>query len=510
MRSIQFRRNITIIASTVFTVILLYLVYTQVYMKSREEQLVQTRFRVLDQMGENMKAKVQSYMTNAENYDKSMSQALKELDALKSKLAVMSLIKEVQKKYVSPDVEKLSEKIKLKQDSINNDNKVYNQDLKVIRIINENRSNLDRSDSEVVEIINPIAVRNDSIIFNTRSMELYLPGEFLLKNIERSDVFEKSIIIGEESVIFCSFSRDLKLVINDLSGNVKSEKNLSFTGPGKSDTLFLPVNNELKAVTLHSNRCYQITLSDGDYKLFLKPVRIGTLDWFICGLVNDRDFQREKHSIAPWFIIILSLMLLLIMLSLPFVKLRVMARTEMLGTGTIIFAGFAFLLGASFLVHFLFFQAYNLSRLKDSNEKIISLATEISDTLKQEMKLINNQITAVDNLLNKYSKPVDGLYETDILNKKEWNTSQYPFFDYIFLLDKGGNQTALVTPFSAKEKLINYAYRDYYKFHNEWYWPFPETTKNKKFRMESIVSTTSGDYKAAFSRPSDSNPNIIV
>ena len=68
MKSIQFRRNLTIIVSTLIAVIFLYFLYAQVYMKNREEQMIQTRFRVLDQMGENLVAKIESYQSNAEIY----------------------------------------------------------------------------------------------------------------------------------------------------------------------------------------------------------------------------------------------------------------------------------------------------------------------------------------------------------------------------------------------------------------------------------------------------------
>ena len=90
MKSIQLKRNITIIFSTFFAVLVVYLIYTQVYTKNREDHLIQTRFRVLDQMGENLKAKVESYQTNAINLDGAIAADLEKNDKLKAEYDVLS------------------------------------------------------------------------------------------------------------------------------------------------------------------------------------------------------------------------------------------------------------------------------------------------------------------------------------------------------------------------------------------------------------------------------------
>jgi hypothetical protein len=103
------------------------------------------------------------------------------------------------------------------------------------------------------------------------------------------------------------------------------------------------------------------------------------------------------------------------------------------------------------------------------------------------------------------------LYITDIFDSSETvNYDYYKFYDYIFWLNNTGKAIAQITPFSVKEKLVSYAERDYFKKKSEWQWQFPEYGKVKRFRMESIVSSTSGEYKVAFSKPSESGPSAIV
>ncbi len=323
MKSIQFRRNITIILSTLVAVILLYFLYTQVYTKIREENLIQTRFRVLDQMGENLRAKVDSYRKNAENFAGTVIHS-KNVISTTGVFAKEQAIETSRSAY----------------------NSVYNEDLNFIKSVLK-----DTLES------NNFSIRNDSVIFSSNGLQFYLPGEFLLKNIERKDIFAKSLIINDSSILYCSFSKDLKLAFINSAREEKKGKSLGLISSGRSDTLYLPVKGKLNAATIQDNRCYDIILSDGPYKLFLKPVKIDQYELFLGGLVKKTDFQREKQSIAPWMIIILSLVLLLIILSLPFVQLKVMSFTETLGTKTVVFSALALLLGTSFLIFYIFFRS---------------------------------------------------------------------------------------------------------------------------------------------------------
>ena len=125
--------------------------------------------------------------------------------------------------------------------------------------------------------------------------------------------------------------------------------------------------------------------------------------------------------------------------------------------------------------------------------------------------MINQQLYDVDIKYQADSRSKPEINEPNILSPdSKWNINQYPYFDYVIWLDKSGMAIGEITPFSAKENLIDYSYRDYFKLKDEWYWPYSDNEKNKKFRMESIVSVTSGDYKAAFSRPTNSAPAKVI
>lgn len=366
----QFKRSLTIILGVLFAIILMYLWYTQFYIKSREKQLIETHYRVLDQVGENLKARIFSYIKNARNLQKAMEENDREIDSLNLKKNQFETLKGNDAVAGPSFVDSLNsyeEKIKIKIEFYNNYTKVYNADFKNIK-------HVDKMTGDTV------FVRKDSLVIAIKDYLFFVPLEFLLKNIDRKDIFENSIILDTSSIIYSSFARDIRLDFIKSENVGKNQKGGFFNiSPEITiDTLYLPGSGSKKAATIHGSRSYNITLSDGNFKLFLKPVRIEDLNWFIGGLVDQKDFQRSVRSIAPGFIIILSIVLLLVMVSLPFVKLKVMSKTEMLGTGTVVYAGLAFFLGASFLILFLFFKAYNLSSLKETDEKLVALSDTIS------------------------------------------------------------------------------------------------------------------------------------
>ncbi len=124
------------------------------------------------------------------------------------------------------------------------------------------------------------------------------------------------------------------------------------------------------------------------------------------------------------------------------------------------------------------------------------------------MESVYRQLDQTDGQFLKYSS--GSINITDVLTTlTPMKPSHYKYFDYIFWLNTNGKQIAQISPFSKQEELINLSDRDYFKYSDEWFWPYDVINGKNRFRMESIMSVKSGDYKAAFSRPSYS-PGLII
>jgi hypothetical protein len=476
MNFLRLNTNMKIILGVVISVFAIYLLYSQVYTRNREENMIQTRFRVLDNMGENVKAKMKSYLKNAQTY-----------------------YSEVYKENASDP-----KQVNIK-DTISKYSNTYNADLIYYKTVKDSS--------------NRIVVRQDSLFFNCRNLEFYLPNDIILKNIERPDDFDHTLIIAEGNILYCSSLMDLKLIFIDSPKKESTEKGFHFIPPGGSDTLFLPLKGNIKSATIQTDRCYDIKLSDGRYKLFLKPIKIDQEEWFIGGLVRKASFDRDKQSIPPWLIIALSLTFVLILLSLPFVKLWVMSKTELVGKSTIFHIALSLLVGFTFVIFYLFFQQHYFARSNQRIRNLKQLSGQISDSIAGELQQIQGVLDNVDRTL--YAKRAlnnDTIQFTNVLgDTADWKIARYPYFDYIYWLDSTGMQVAEITPFSFNEKLSKYDFRNYFKNYDQWYANFqledtspyriPDTVK---FYMESIVSVTSGDYKVAYSTASRFEKQRIV
>ena len=495
MKSIKFSRNLTIILSTIIALFLLYFLYVQVYTKNREEKLIQTRFRVLDQMGDNLKTKINSYRQNATSYWRQAKESVEKNDLLINNLE--------EKEWVTKTIQKTFDEYK----TVLNQELEYSPDPK--RTLSKKLS-----DSTV-----QIKIVNNSMFIHCGPLPFYLSNENLMKNIERPDVFTKSLVlvIDDTKNVFCSLGDDVTISFVDQPKGGRQGLGLSLISRKTSDTLLIPVKGEMKSALIRSSNCYDIVLADGAYKLFIKSVKVNDLSWFIGGMVRSSDFQREKQSIAPWFIILLSLALLLIILSLPFVKLRVLSQTEMLQRSTMFQVAVSLLLGVSFLVFCLFFQAHYLSRINDTDSDLGQLSDSLSSKLNEELRQIYNVVSMTDSMMFEKSKQDSLVNVANVLLDPEWKTDPYPYFDYIFRLDPTGWQVAQISPFANAGSLQDLSFRDYFKKYDEWAWSFedtgnatPKVPENLKFRMESIVSVTGGDYKVAFATGSKSPNSRIV
>lgn len=531
MKSIRLNTNIKVILAVVISFFLLYLLYSQVYIRNREEDMIQTRFRVLDNMGENVKAKMGSYRKNADTY---YEQVIKSVDKnIGQDTQVVCFTKSISNdsiKLICSDLK--NDKINQKKffigicipDTIKEYSKTYNPDLKYKRWIIYKKDSIskffeyykNRKDILVYKTweanpYNTLVVKDDSVLIVSGSLEFYLPPELIVKNIERPDVFDQTLLIAENKVLYNSSQKDLKLIKVQAKVNEGSDRSFHFIPESGSDTFYLPINEDLQSVTIHTDKCYNIKLSDGKYRLFLKPIKVGQNDWFIGGLVNTAKFDREKHSIPTWMIILLSLAFVIILLSLPFVKLWAMSKTELLGKSTIFHVALALLVGFTFIVFYFFFQQHYFARSGNRNRELKDLSKNINNSLNAELQKIYQVVRHVDDSmtarvnLEKKITPINNIFS----HTNSWKITQYPYFDYIYWLDTTGMQKYEITPFSNLEQLQKYDFRDYFKKYNEWYanLRMPDTSRyripgNVKFYMESIVSVTSGDYKVAYSTES--------
>ena len=511
--------NFWIIIGTITFLILSYFFYLEYYVAAKESRIISTRFRVLDQLGDNITAKIESYNSNALQLEQKIRA---EVDLLKSQLDTPKkaypkeiIVAWLFKRLVKGDYQKSWE--------------FLNKDLQVIDYKldnggpggttdsgNNENTKLSKTETDKFFYLKPLRVETISKakgVTETFYDSLLVRTEYskLLGGLSRDDVFDEMFIIRGGNIVFSTLKSDLLIAQSDTpftfqEESATKEESLEKSGPKSS----LPGR-------ILSGEYSDITVSNKAYKLFFKPVKVEGENWYLGGLMEAGNFNAAGRSIAPWVIVILTLLLIVIVLSLPLIKLKVISKTEHLKTETIINSALSILFGASVLALILLYISQNSSHKQNTDTRLKRLSAAIDSSFTEE---ITNAFAQLKEFDLHHNKLVPGSNKTEddkpifdeILNQPIDNLgfpSIYPFADYIFWMNKKGVQTAYFTPFvDEKGEMTDLSSRDYFKYKDKWFFP-PDP--NEKFRLQSIFSITSGNHKVAIAtRSSDTNSPVIA
>ena len=512
--------NFWIIIGTLAFLILSYFFYLEYYVANKESKIISTRFRVLDQLGDNLTAKIKSYNSNAFQMEQKIRA---EVDLLKKQLSDGGYDDFSNEEIVAYVFDGLvTGRYKGLWEFLNKDLQVIDYKLdyggtgdKLDPVYIEN-TKLSKTETDKFFYLKPLSVKTESTVDGDTetfydSVLVRTEYEKLVKGLTRDDVFDEIFIIRGGEIIFTTLKSDLLIAKSDISftyGELQKpeeSKGLNSTGPKSS----LPGR-------ILSGEYTDITISNKAYKLFFKPVKVEGEYWYLGGLMEAGNFNAAGRSIPPWVIVLLSLLLILIVLGLPLVKLKVISKTEHLKTGTIINSALSILFGAAVLALISLYISQNTSHLKNTDIRLKQLSDTIESSFTEE---ITNAYAQLEEFDSHHKELVpDSFKVTDtqsifdeILDRGEDSLgfpSIYPFSDYIFWMNNKGVQTAYFTPFfDEKGEMTNLSSRDYFKHKDEWFFP-PDTTK--KFRLQSIFSITSGNHKVALSTSTADPDNPVV
>jgi hypothetical protein len=514
--------NFWIIAGTLTFFILSYFIYLKSYVPNQESKIISTRFRVLDQMGDNINAKIKSYNDNVISLANKIQDTV---NGLKNRFETYGYL--FPEEQIVPYILKGFKEGKY-QDFLNKDLKVIDYKLDKggagypNNAVTPQGSELEKSETDNFYYFKPIAIKTVSTVHDTTetyndSVLVRVSYQNILNGLTRNDVFDGMFIIRNGEFIFSTLNSDM--LIQKVSG-YQGLFELLFTNqelpkPAEGAELSKSGPEFSLPQRIVSGKYSDITISNKDYKLFFKPIKVEEEYWFLAGLMEVPNFNVAGRSIPQRVIIILSLFLILIVLGVPLIKLKVISKTEHLKTGSIINSALAILFGSSVITLFLLYVSQDLSRIQNSDRQLIKFSSTIESSFTEEIDSAYRQLKKTDHAYERFNFGINSPGHRDqiisnILNLGKDNLafpSIYPFADYIFWADKKGLQSASLSPFIGKTPMTNVGTREYYNKKDEWFFPLDST---KKFRLESILSNTSGDHKAAISTISDSSNNPVV
>lgn len=479
MKNKQLSRSIFIICGTLLVFALGYYLYIEVYTKGKEAHIIATKSRILEQMSQNLKDKVKSMESNAAEYAVYLM-TLAEAQNLPEKEFINMLKQKKDINYFNPDLEYVIDSEHGYKYKVPKDSKP--------KVKSEAKSDF---------LYFQVEIGGKT---KKKKLDFRANYESLMTGFMQRNIFNEYILIIDDTIIFSSLPGKPNLVFTNPEKDQSQGAESGFRKSSSPGNLDIITQTKPEQVTIKGVTTYDINISNKPYKLFVCQTQVENRDWYFCGLVKTELIDQAKKEMAPWLFFLIFMILTLIILGLPFIKLKVMSVTEQLTSGNLVNSAISLFLGTSFIFLFIFFVSNTYWYRLQNESSLNRLSKEIKNSLKTEIKSAWNQLVTYDSIcLMRTGLKKDLSDYTNILIENELKPESYSYFDYSFYIDTLGEQKGILTPFSIRDKPTNLSTRDYFKKPDEWIFPSNDTCR---FRMESIVSLTSGVVKAALSKRS--------
>ncbi|MDB5235659.1 MAG: hypothetical protein JWR44_2652 [Hymenobacter sp.] len=382
-------RNIGTLALSV-AIILGLTYYLFSYVPHRTASLNYRYFRVLARLGQNVKAKIEAQHFNDEG------------DAL----AIAHLLADKKKAWRKPatqgigpsaafnaqaEVDKIARVLRARESP-------EASDILPAKVPGTptNSVMLDSNQFVFGRLIRPVGSAGASGAAQYQQLTHAIPADTLIRDLLRPDVFDYFFMVALPSnrLFYSNGPTDLYL---NTAGGAKAGK--------------LP-HWLADSTAMKTGRAGSLLVGGHEYQLFSQPVQLGPgLTCLLVGAVAGNRFDAERRALpAGWPELILGLLLLGV-LSLPFLKLLLMNPREQIDRGDVLLCAASLVLGSGILL--LTLQAA-VSRYSTEpqvlRQQLSGLAQDVAHDLHEELVALNTIVRNVDDSLNVNAK---GMFPPD-------------------------------------------------------------------------------------------------
>lgn len=298
------------------------------------------------------------------------------------------------------------------------------------------------------------------------------------------DVFDEYLVFLNDRLIYETLPAGVSRVFNDS---------------------LLHVKNGIWGTTVRD-----FSISGANYKLFLQPVVIGEKECVIGGLLADTRYRQERARLPAGVVMFLITVVLLIVLSTPWIKLSQMGSKDRLTISDAILTVLISMLLVS-LLFFMFFK-YNVPLRADinRNEKM-ALADTITKAFSTEIDSAYSKVRSLDAIVDSAAGDIVNLktasiaYATGrrVLIDSQVNKTIGSFpLKQVYWLDEEGNEKINWNVSRYNGPHSNYKGRPYFdNIVNERYYLQANKAGNP-FYIDQVVSKTTGNFTTVISIPS--------
>ncbi|MFY0626217.1 MAG: hypothetical protein JXR07_07985 [Reichenbachiella sp.] len=513
MKSINFSKNSWALLITIFIIGLGYSYYFFIYVKNNEKTYYEKAHRVLAQLGKNISGINENYKGQLKFYQP------KPIQVNDPKVSAKKI------KHTSKKIKNEAQEERI---SIINKKAYYEASLDVISNKYSKRKNaatyskiLKDSIEVLNELLKGFKEEEENVSLETSSYT----KRFIKKyNLQESDSL--SYLIGDPEYVFYTadsstnkfyFKASLDEFVKSLNKQYFFSEYLILRGSPKKIAYQSFVNKvSLSQLdTLYKNKIghnpgqsLTINLNDIDYKIFLNQFKFSDDEyWTLIGCIKNDQFVSKTRNVDSWLLLYSGLLIVIILVSMPVLKLALMSHIERLHTSNVFFTGISIVIGSPLMIlSFLIIYNYFSHDLNRVDTKLDTLSKDISTRFINEIEDAYNQLKYYEVSLRFYTKKakeieVKNEIVPNILEDSVLKHSYYPYYNEAFWLDSLGVQRLAFTPFKEANPLSDLKEREYFlKALNNDFWRLPKS--GEPFFLQSITSWTTGLPEIAISKPS--------
>lgn len=512
------RRN-TVLFTTLLLILASFAYYFLVYVKTNESRFIDRAYRVLERKAtniENKHAGYKSYLTFVFNSVKDeLTNVITEGSNDQAKIKELNekingLYNDIDRRYGAESMEKSDyqlidesyEKIDRYQQSINQITSGLDARVRIkIRDILE--------DATPENVVLDYFVKGevsydrysydiDGFVWNletpdTAYVSFSEGADSFVSSLLTNGLFDQYILLKEVHTYDETNSKDYSMMYQTFENGIDIESigpklQHSVVSLSKSDSLYLAMGPKMV-------KPVNVNLFNNEYMLLFHRLEIEKQVYYLGGFVQTSIFKKESQKVEVFLLVISILMILLLLISMPVLKLVYMSSIERLHISNVVMTGGSMVLGIP-VVLLIIFSLYEF--VVKGNTEIDSNLKDLSVKIETNFK---NEIGTMITKLNEFDRQVSNNMD----NLSGIDYTPYTEFNHIFWIDDKGIVKANMqhTLLNLVTSQIEVSAREYFqRIVSDKMWKFSTDSVNFDFYLESIVSWNDFTNEAAVSIPS--------
>ncbi|HYK03154.1 MAG TPA: cache domain-containing protein [Thermoanaerobaculia bacterium] len=228
--------------------------------------------------------------------------------------------------------------------------------------------------------------------------------------------------------------------------------------------------------------------------------------WVLCGAVLNADFRSQSLAISTTLLCSLGAVILLVILSWPFLKMALSSAQQKVTLVDVILLGLSGVLGMA-VVCLIVLDAFTYGRLQRiADQQLEELSREVEENLGKEIFTALATLDTVqlwaERQLTAGPAPIPARNANLLSARTPFTDGATPWFQSFALIDEKGRQRVKWSVDNYATPLVSVASRSYFvgpRYLGREYLTFA----GQRISIESVVSITSGLPEVVFSRRTD-------